>query len=349
MAPQGPLPSPPDPTGPGADAGQAAYDAGLRYVSDLEPGLRRRRRGRGFSFEEPDGGKVDAITRRRIEALVIPPAWTDVWVCADPRGHLQATGRDARGRKQYRYHPDWQRVRDEAKYQHLAEFGAALGELRSAVRADLARPGLDRRKVAALVVALLDRTLIRVGNEAYRRDNGTHGLTTLEVDHVQVTGETLVFDFVGKGGKEHTTSLTDRRLARAVRACHELGGRELFTYRGDEGQPVRIDSADCNDYLASVMGDGTTVKYFRTWGASVTVLQSIVEVGDQLDESDVVRAVDEAAQRLGNTRAVCRRAYVHPVLVEQPDPTAIAGAWRSARRTDTMTRAERALLRLLDG
>jgi DNA topoisomerase-1 len=327
---------------------EVAAEAGLRHVTDAEPGIRRRRRGRGFSYVRAGTSTVGQRTRERIEALVIPPAWTDVWICSDESGHLQATGRDARGRKQYRYHDRWRSVRDEAKYDQLVEFGRALPELRAVVDEDLGRTGLPHRKVVALVVSLLDRTLIRVGNDSYRRENGTFGLTTLGSDHVDVTGQRIEFCFIGKGGQEHAVTLEDRRLARAVRACHELGGRELFTYRGTDGSPVRVDSADCNEYLADVVGAGTTVKGFRTWGATVAVLEALVESPGPLGDRDVVAAVDLAAQRLGNTRAVCRRAYVHPMLTDDLDEDRLRDAWGSARRTETMTRAERATLRLLD-
>ena len=331
------------------DAQLSAAEAGLRYVSDSEPGIRRTRRGRGFSYTRASGSAtVGASTRARIDALVIPPAWTDVWICSDELGHLQATGRDARGRKQYRYHPRWRAVRDEAKFLQLSAFGNSLAQVRSVVAEDLGRSGLPPRKVIALVIALLDRTLIRVGNEEYRRDNGTFGLTTLEEDQVSFDAGEMTFCFVGKGGAEHEIDLRDRRLIRAVRACHELGGRELFTYKGTDGSPVRIDSADCNEYLADVVGPLTTVKYFRTWGASVTALEQLAQVEGDLTESDVVAAVDVAAERLGNTRAVCRRAYVHPLLTDDLDESSLREAWSGARRTEQLSRGERALVRLLD-
>lgn len=331
-----------------SELADAATDAGLRYVVDVEPGLRRRRRGRGFSYTTDAGRAVAVSDCSRISALAIPPAWTDVWICADVRGHLQATGRDDRGRKQYRYHPRWREVRDGAKFDKLVEFGSTLPTLRAAVAEDLARPGLPHRKVTALLVALLDRTLIRVGNEEYRRQNGSFGLSTLESDHVEITGETMEFCFVGKGGREHSASLRDRRLSRAVRSCHELGGRELFTYLDADGTPVRVDSSDCNEYLSSMMGSGTTVKFFRTWGASVTVLESLIGAGEAVTDADVLAAVDEAAERLGNTRAVCRRAYVHPSLTEDLDVERLRSAWSRARTTSSMSRAERAFLHLLD-
>lgn len=335
---------------PPAEALEAVAEAGLRYVTDAEPGIGRRRRGRGFSYTRAGGrAPVGAATRRRIELLAIPPAWTDVWISPDENGHLQATGRDARGRKQYRYHDRWRAVRDGAKFDHLATFGAELPAIRSVVEEDLARSGLPPRKVIALVVALLDKTQIRVGNEEYRRDNGTYGLTTLESDHVDVIGSEMSFCFVGKSGREHEVTLHDRRLARAVRSCHELGGRELFTYRGADGAPVRVDSADCNDYLADIAGAGTTVKYFRTWGATVTALEVLVERDGPLGDADLIEAIDRAAERLGNTRAVCRRSYVHPALTDSLDEERLRGAWEGARTTASMSRAERATLRLLDG
>ncbi|UDY35227.1 DNA topoisomerase IB [Dermatobacter hominis] len=327
----------------------AAAEAGLRYVTDDEPGIRRTRRGKGFSYTRAGGrSAVGKETRRRIDQLAIPPAWTDVWICADENGHLQATGRDARGRKQYRYHDRWRAVRDEAKFDHLREFGERLPDLRAVVGEDLGRRGLPPRKVIALVIALLDRTLIRVGNEAYRRENGTYGLTTLEADQVEVDGAEISFCFIGKGGQEHEVSLDDRRLARAVKACHELGGRELFTYRGVDGGPVRVDSADCNEYLSDVMGPDTTVKYFRTWGATATVLEELAGRPEGLTTSDVLSAVDLAAERLGNTRAVCRRSYVHPLLTDDLDEPRLREAWAGSRTTESMARAERATLRLLD-
>ncbi len=325
-----------------------AVDAGLRYVSDQTPGIKRSVRGRGFTYTSL-GRTVDDSTRRRIEALAIPPAWSDVWICADPKGHLQATGRDARGRKQYRYHPEWRKVRDEAKFDRLLDFGSALPELRTTIAEDLGRSGLTFRRVVALVVSLLDRTLIRVGNEEYRRVNGTFGLTTLESDQVYISGADLTFHYLGKHSMEHEVRLKDRQLARAVRSCHELGGRELFTYRGSDDLPVRVDSADCNEYLAEVVGSGTTVKYFRTWGATVTALETLLPRPSPLENADVLAAVDAAAERLGNSRAVCRRAYIHPKLTENLDEDAVRAAWAGARATPLMTRSERAVIHLLEG
>lgn len=332
---------------------EAAEAAGLRYVSDAQPGIRRRRRGRGFEFVRSDGTRASARDVERARSLAIPPAWTDVWICADASGHLQATGRDARGRKQYRYHERWTTVRDEAKFERLAIFGAMLPRLRDRVMADMALDGLPRRKVTAAVVSLLDRTLIRVGNDEYRRANGTFGLTTLTEEHVEVEGSEICFRFVGKGGREHDVTLRDRRLASIVRRCHELGGQELFTFMADDGTPVRVDSADCNEYLVEVLGVEATAKDFRTWGATTTVMRHLASVPglDDLDESAldalVLEAVDVAAERLGNTRAVCRQSYVHPTVPEAFASGDLHVAWRGSRRGRNTSRAERAVLRLL--
>ena len=340
------------------EAAESAARAGLRYVTDATPGITRRRCGAGFAYRMPDGTRPSDRRIDAIRALAIPPAWTDVWICPDPRGHLQATGRDDRGRKQYRYHPRWRMVRDESKFERLAEFASALPDLRARVDEDLARPGLPLEKVVALSIGLLDRTLVRVGNDIYRRDNGTYGLTTLRSKHVDINGSQVEFNFVGKGGHEFCVTVEDPRVAKAVRRCHELGGKELFTYRGDDGQPVRIDSSDCNGYLADVVGEGVTVKYFRTWGATVTVLEELaahaLTIEGAVDEGTasaadraLLAAIDEAAARLGNTRTVCRNSYLHPAVPRAHLEGAVLEAWRASRSTPRMTRAERATLRVL--
>jgi DNA topoisomerase-1 len=271
-----------------------------------------------------------------------------VRICRTANGHVQATGRDARGRKQYRYHDEWRRMRDEVKYGDLASFGEALPDLRRTIEDDLARQGMPREKVVALVMALLDRTLIRVGNEAYRRENGTFGLTTMLRKHVQLDGTTVRFHFTGKGGLDHDVRLTDRRIAAAVRRCHELGGREVFTYAGSDGAQHRVDSAECNDYLRAVVGPTTTVKTFRTWGGTVTALEHLANEDGDVTAQAVLDATDAAAERLGNTRAVARRSYLHPVVEESYLDGRLAEAWAASRRTETMTRPERTLLHLLE-
>ncbi len=327
----------------------ALEEVGLRYSSDTEAGIHRRPQGRGFSYVRNDGSRVnDDATLERIRGLVIPPAWTDVWICRTSRGHLQATGRDARRRKQYRYHDDWRALRDDSKFQELATFGEALPTLRQTVEDDLARRGLPEQKVVALVIALMDRTLIRVGNEAYRRENGTYGLTTLLWKHVSIDGSTIRLRFPGKGSLDQDVKVTDRRLAASVRRSHELGGRELFSYLGDDDEPHRVDSLHCNDYLRAVVGGTTTVKTFRTWGGSVTALEDLVHHDGKPTEKAVVEAIDAAASRLGNTRAVASRSYVHPAVPEAFLDGRLAKVWKASRHTDSMSRPERALLNLLE-
>lgn len=331
------------------DEVNALEAVGLRYSTDSEAGFTRRRVGGGFSYIRNDGARVvDDATLDRIRRLAVPPAWTDVWICRTPRGHLQATGRDARRRKQYRYHDDWRALRDGAKFDELAAFGRALPRVRQIVDSDLRRRGMPEEKVVALVIALMDRTLIRVGNEVYRRDNGTFGLTTLLRKHVSLDGPTIRFRFPGKGRLNHDVRVTDRRLAAAIRRSHELGGRELFSYIGDDDQPRRIDSLHCNDYLRDVVGGTTTVKTFRTWGGSVAALEDLAHHVGPSDERAVLGAIDAAAGRLGNTRAVARRSYVHPAVPEAFLDGSLVPVWNASRQTESMTRAERALVNLLD-
>jgi DNA topoisomerase I len=303
------------------DPVESAREAGLRYVTDAKPGISRKRSGKGFRFIGPDGKTVkDAETLRRIRSLVIPPAWKDVWICTDPRGHLQVTGRDARGRKQSRYHPKWRAIRDETKYERMLFFGRALRQIRERVEEHLALPGLPREKVLATVVRLMERTFIRVGNEEYAKTNKSYGLTTLRGKHVQVSGSTLTFKFRGKSGVLHEVGVQDRRLARIVRMCQDLPGHELFEYLDEEGQPRPIDSADVNEYLRDVTGEPFTAKDFRTWAG--TVCASFALRGFEPFQSEaqakrnVVQVIKAVARRLGNTPSVCRKCYVHPALLE---------------------------------
>ena len=303
-----------------SDQRDAAREAGLSYVSDLLPGIRRRRSGRSFRYLDPDGRPLrDRATLKRIRSLVVPPAWTDVWICPSPRGHLQATGRDARGRKQYRYHPRWRQTRDEAKYDRLIDFGRALPGMRARVEADLARAGLPREKVLASVVRLLETTLIRVGNREYARENRSFGLTTLRDRHVRVDGATVRFRFRGKGGKEHVVGLRDRRLSRIVRRCQELPGQELFQYLEPGGTRRSVGSDDVNAYLREIAGQEFTAKDFRTWAGTVLAAQALAEMEEEDGASgrkkNVVRAVEWVAERLGNTPTICRKCYVHPAVI----------------------------------
>ncbi len=303
------------------DPVSSAAAAGLRYVADAGPGIRRRRAGRGWAYRHPDGSPVrDAATLRRIKPLAIPPAWTDVWICPDPRGHLQATGRDARGRKQYRYHPRWREVRDTVKFDRMVAFAEALPAIRARVDADLACPGLSRQRVLATVVRLLQDTLIRVGNDEYRRQNKSFGLTTLRDRHVDVSGTTIRFHFRGKHGKTHDVKVTDRRLARIVRQCRDIPGQELFQYVDEAGERHSIDSADVNDYLREITGEEFTAKDFRTWAGTVLAsryLRQTAPAQTQTESrSQVLRTIEQVAAQLGNTVAVCRKCYVHPAVVE---------------------------------
>jgi DNA topoisomerase-1 len=296
----------------------SAEAAGLVYVTDAEPGLTRRRRGRGFSYHDPDGGLVADAERDRIEALAIPPAWEDVWICPLPNGHLQATGRDGAGRKQYRYHARWAEVRNRVKFNRMIPFGEALPLIRSRVESDLGRSELGRDKVLGLAVCLLDETLIRIGNPEYADTNGSYGLTTLRDKHVDFDGTEVRFSFVGKSGKEHDVALRDRRLARLVRACRDIPGYTLFQYRTDAGKDA-IDSGDVNAYLRETTGEPFTAKDFRTWGGTVLAAKALRARGTAEDEDAADRhcldVVKEVAEGLGNTVAVCRKYYVHSDVV----------------------------------
>lgn len=300
---------------------ESARAAGLRYTSDGRPGIRRTRRGRSFVYLDPDGRIVRARDElARIRALVIPPAWSDVWICPDPRGHLQATGRDARGRKQYRYHPKWRQVRDETKYHRMIGFAQTLPAIRRRTAEHLKLPGLPRDKVLAAVVQLLEKTLIRVGNDEYARTNRSFGLTTLRDGHVEVNGTKVRFAFRGKSGVEHEIALTDRRLARVVKRCRDLPGYDLFQYVDDNGSRQAIASDDVNAYLKEITGQDMTSKDFRTWAGTVLAAQLLREfeayVSEREAKRNIVRAVETVARRLGNTKAVCRKCYIHPAIID---------------------------------
>jgi DNA topoisomerase-1 len=292
---------------------------GLRYVHGDSPGIRRLRRGGGFVYRRANGALVrDPVVLARIRALAIPPAWNDVWICASPHGHLQATGRDARGRKQYRYHAAFRALRDEDKYSRLAAFARALPRIRRKVRADLRLEGLPRDKVIAAVVRLLERTFIRVGNEEYARENGSYGLTTLRNRHVRVSGDHIRFQFRGKSGKEHEIELNDAQLARIVRRCRELPGYELFQYV-EEGGRRSVGAADINAYLQAITGDDYSAKDFRTWGGTLLAGLALAHRPPPRSKTharrEVNMAVKAAAEVLGNTPAICRKSYVHPRVV----------------------------------
>lgn len=338
---------------------EAAQAVSLRYVSDSQPGLRRKRIRDRFAYFDPEGQCVrDARTLERIQSLVIPPAWTDVWICRFHNGHLQATGRDSRGRKQYRYHPAWREVRDETKYGRMIQFGRMLPRLRRRVNRDLKLPGIPRNRVLATIVRLLETTLIRIGNEEYARINRSFGLTTLRNRHVLVRGATIVFRFRGKSGIEHAVGITDSRLASLVRRCQELPGHELFQYTDDDGQAHAVSSAEVNDYLREITGENFTAKDFRTWAGTVLAATTLCTMGqfDSQAESrrQIASAISEVARRLGNTPAVCRKCYVHPAVVEAYLEDTLSDALQLTRPAGPvsgfprLSAAEAAVLRLLE-
>lgn len=306
---------------PPLDAAESAHVAGLRYVSDAQPGIRRKKSRGGFRYAAPDGSPVrDEVTLARIRSLAVPPAWTDVWICPHANGHIQATGRDAKHRKQYRYHPKWREVRDETKYTRMVAFGEALPAIRRRVEEDLSRRGLPREKVLATVVRLLETTLIRVGNDEYARDNKSYGLTTMRDRHVDVEGASVVFHFHGKSGKKHRIDVHDRKLAGIVKRCRDIPGYELFQYIDEDGERQAIDSADVNAYLREVTGEDFTAKDFRTWAGTVLATLALQEFeqfdSDAQAKRNIVRAVERVAERLGNTPAVSRKSYIHPAVID---------------------------------
>ena len=306
-----------DPIVPAADL-QAAH---LIYVSDLDPGIRRKAAGHGFNYLDADGRPVSAEpTLDRIRRLAIPPAWTDVWIAPTERGHIQATGRDAKGRKQYRYHARWRAVRDGGKYERLIAFGRALPRLRLQVERDLARRGLPREKVLAAVIRVMEITLIRVGNEEYAKTNKSFGLTTLRDRHARIGSEKAVFEFRGKSGKVHKTGLRDRRLARILKACQDLPGQRLFQYLDDEGERRPVESADVNAYIREAIGEAFSAKDFRTWAGTLAAARALVALpecgGAGEAKRNVVACVKAVAGVLGNTPAVCRKAYIHPAVLD---------------------------------
>lgn len=320
---------------PIVDPVEAARAADLRYVNDDDPGIRRRRSGAGFAYVAADGTTIrDKTVLARIKALAIPPAWTDVWICPAVTGHIQATGRDARGRKQYRYHHRWRQFRDETKYERMVLFGEKLPEIRTRVAADLQRAGLPKPKLLAMIVRLLEKTMMRVGNEEYARTNGSFGLTTLRNRHVEVDGSAIRFRFRGKGGVAHDLALTDRRLARLVQTVRDLPGQALFQYLDAEGNAQPVGSEDVNQYLKEVTGADFTAKDFRTWAGTLVAAESIgeVEVPDAATAKVRVKeAVAAAAKRLGNTIAICRKCYIHPRVLEAVSDDVLRRAWLAAR------------------
>lgn len=323
----------------------------LVYVDVEEVGIRRVRRGRGFSYVRPDGSTLQGEDRKRVEALAVPPAWGDVWICQEPRGHVQATGIDDAGRKQYRYHPRWRTLRDATKFHRMGDVAHALPRLRAGIDADLRRRNLDRNKVMALIAALLDETLIRIGTDRHARTTGARGLTTLHGDHVDVIGSHIRFAFPGKSGQEREIDLRHPRLARQVLRCEEIPGQQLFTYEQD-GSWQQVDSEAVNRYLQETAETAMTAKDFRTWGATVVVAETLHQLspGDSDDRrANVLKAIDAAAERLGNTRAVARTSYVDPRITAAYRSGRLLELWDHDPDTvDRMSPAERAVQRVLE-
>ena len=333
---------------------ESAGAAQLRYVRDDSPGIRRFRTGRGFTYRDAMGGPViDKPTIARIRALVIPPAWTDVWICPVPNGHLQATGRDAKRRKQYRYHPRWRQVRNETKYERLIPFAATLPRIRQKVQEHLALSGLPREKVLAMVVRLLETTFIRVGNEEYARSNGSYGLTTLRNHHVRIDGGRTELRFKGKSGKPHGIAVTDRRLARLVRQLRDLPGQELFQYLDETETPQPINSGDVNQYLREISGEDFTAKDFRTWAGTLLAARHLAGYAAEAAadaKAYAVAAIKDVAHQLGNTVAVCRSCYIHPLVLAALSDAASVARWRrisQAKTRNGLNAEERQLVRFL--
>ena len=306
---------------PNTDPPAAAKAAGLRYVHDDRPGIRREAVRDGFRYLDAHGEPVgDDATLKRIRSLAIPPAWTDVWICPQANGHLQATGRDARGRKQYRYHPKWREVRDEVKYERMINFGKALPQIRKEVDRALSLPGLPRDKVLATIVYLLEATMMRIGNDEYARENKSYGLTTLRNRHVKIDGSDVEFRFRGKSGVYHDVKVHDRRLARIIQRTRDLPGQDLFQYLDEDGERHTVGSSDVNDYLRAITGEDYTAKDFRTWSGTVLAALALQEFesfdSDAQAKKNVVRAIESVAEKLGNTPSVCRKCYVHPAVLD---------------------------------
>jgi DNA topoisomerase I len=340
----------------GSEELEAARAAQLRYVSDSRPGIRRRGAGTGFVYLEAEGDPIeDDVVLARIKALAIPPAWTEVWICRISHGHIQASGRDTKGRKQYRYHERWRKVRDECKFDRMLQFGAALPRIREKVDADLKINKLSREKVLAIVVRLLETTFIRVGNEEYAKTNKSFGLTTLQGRHVKIQGAKIVFRFRGKSGKEHQITLANRKLARLVKTCQDLPGQSLFQYLDEDGEPQPIDSGDVNDYIREMTGEDFTAKDFRTWAGTLLAAQQLNDYpaieSMTKGKAACMDAIRATAAQLGNTPAICRKCYIHPQIQAAFLDEEKLGKWQKAFSASSSQasrpRYELALLRYL--
>jgi DNA topoisomerase-1 len=339
------------------DPVESAKAASLSYVTDDRPGISRRRNGAAFQYIDPSGKVIrDPEELQRIKSLAIPPAWREVWICPIGNGHLQATGRDAKGRKQHRYHPRWREVRDENKYGRILAFAKALPLIRQRVDNDLRRPGLPRDKILATVVRLLETSHIRVGNEEYARQNKSFGLATLRTRHVNVSGSTISFQFRGKSGVEHALDINDRRLAKIIKRCQDLPGYELFQYIDDDGERRTIDSTDVNEYIRQIAGEEFSTKDFRTWAGTVLAARALQEfqsaASDAESKRNIVQAIESVAKKLGNTKAVCRKCYIHPAVIQSyTDGTLLRALRRRLKKeindSHDLEPEEAAVLRLL--
>lgn len=336
----------------GSDPKVTAKAAGLRYALQSDKGYYRKRKGSGFTYQDHEGNTVkDKELRKRFESLVIPPAWTDVWISPYPNGHLQVTGYDDKGRKQYRYHPDWNKIRNQSKFYRLRHFAEVLPDIRKQVEKDLRKHGLPYEKVVALVVKLIELTNIRIGNEEYKKLYGSFGLTTLRDKHVKFEGPTVYFQFTGKKGVKHKIKLQSRRMANLVKKCKEVPGYELFQYYDDDGTHHSIGSADVNEYIKNITGEDFTAKDFRSWAGSLNALCSFYEIGEHTDMTDckkkIVQVLDSVAKKLGNTRSVCKKYYVHPTVIASYEKGSI---WNYKPKDTTSTdlnAEEKALYKLL--
>ncbi|RYZ22124.1 MAG: DNA topoisomerase IB [Chitinophagaceae bacterium] len=339
------------------DYSEAAKAADLVYVSDQWPGIRRLKKGKGFSYTFKDETVTDKEVLERIRKLAIPPAWTDVWICTRGNGHIQATGKDVRGRKQYRYHPHWHELRNETKFHRLFEFGRLLPSLRLQLEEDLATKELTDRKVIATVISLMERTYIRIGNADYEKQNGSYGLTTLKDKHVKIQGDQLRFSFIGKKGIDHDISVRNRRLARAVQACRDIPGKELFQYYDAEGKRRPIDSGMVNQYIKEATGGDFTAKDFRTWAGTLNVLRAFKVMEPADDDTTLKRntlcALDEVSHKLGNTRTVCKKYYVHPGIIRLYEERSLEPYLKELDKIEEpdnlsgLTREERVLMKIL--
>lgn len=341
------------------DLEKAAKAASLKYVSDTSPGIQRIKKGSGFAYVLKDKAVRDKEVLERIRKLVIPPAWTEVWICIHENGHIQATGKDVRGRKQYKYHPDWHALRNETKFHRMYEFGKALPELRLRVEKDICNSDLSESKVLATLVSLMERTFIRVGNAGYEKMYGSYGLTTLKDGHVKIEGSTLKFSFKGKKGIYHNITLRNKRLARIVQACKDISGKELFQYYDKEGVKRTVDSGMLNAYIKEATGNDFTAKDFRTWAGTLVTLQvfkTLEQPGSATQsKKNVVAALDEVSKKLGNSRAICKKYYVHPGLIRLYEEnsldkhlTQLDKIEECDNKTD-LTGEEKVLMKILEG